>query len=259
MVNLLSSAEAAEALQVGVSSIKRWTDDALLAAIRTPGGHRRYTPSELARFAHERGITHSLSAPDRLASVSPRKSSTRPTVEALRRGDLSFLEPRSSDPATRAAHLDAVGDVLRRMGVLWEKGRLSVDEEHSASHRLVAALERLRPEPADGPLALLACPPGERHDLPLHLVRLVLEWRGWRTDLAGADLPWPAMLHAVERTRPALLALSARAADLLPPLELQRLSRLTTVIAGGSWARGPAKDVLRFRTLRGFNRWLGSL
>jgi len=28
---------------------------------------------------------------------------------------------------------------------------------------------------------------------------------------------------------------------------------------GGSWARGPGRGVARFRTLRGFNRWLGAI
>src|ERR1043166_9611056 len=42
-VELWTSAEVARAFRVGVSSIKRWTDEGELESVRTPGGHRRYS------------------------------------------------------------------------------------------------------------------------------------------------------------------------------------------------------------------------
>ena len=60
---LWSSAEAARAFRVGVSSIKRWTDDGELESVRTVGGHRRYTLLALHRFANIRKLPADLLPP----------------------------------------------------------------------------------------------------------------------------------------------------------------------------------------------------
>jgi hypothetical protein len=130
---------------------------------------------------------------------------------------------------------------------------------------IAEALERMRPlATREGPLAVLACPPGELHELPLHLVRLVLEWSGWRTELMGADLPWAGARAAIERARPPVLAFSARSGapfheDEFTAIVATALARGVTVVTGGEWARGGIGRetcYLRFRTLRGFEKWL---
>src|SRR3954447_22848974 len=60
---LLTSAEAARAVRVGVSSVKRWTDEAELESVRTPGGHRRYTLRALHQFAAARRLPTDLLPP----------------------------------------------------------------------------------------------------------------------------------------------------------------------------------------------------
>ena len=103
-----------------------------------------------------------------------------------------------------------------------------------------------------GPICILACPPDELHELPLRMVRLVLEWRGWRTDFLGATTPWDSLQHAVRTTKPDLVALSARN-PIRIPIELG-----AQVVVGGSWARGPGRGPLRFRSVRAFDRWLAA-
>lgn len=251
---LWTSAEAARALGVGTSSVKRWADDGELDSVRTPGGHRRYTLAALHAFAEAHGLETSLPP---LATSSRRVS----LLTALTRGDAStvlrLVTPPGDALSERAAFLDeTVGGVLREIGSRWERGKLGVDEEHRASHLLMEVLDRLRPVTPKGSLALLACPPGELHELPLHLVRLVLEWRGWRTEMAGADLPWDALQDMVARLEPELVAMSARSEEPFRELEWKGDVRL---VAGGGWARGPGRDYMRFRTLRGFDRWLASV
>jgi hypothetical protein len=76
----------------------------------------------------------------------------------------------------------------------------SASTKNIASHLLGEALDGLRPEvAADAPLALLACPPGEMHELPLRFVRLVLENNGWRTELYGASLAPDDLQRTAER------------------------------------------------------------
>ena len=262
---LLTSAEAALALHVSVSSIKRWTDDGALASVRTVGGHRRYTAAALHAFARERGLPVADLPP--LPAERPR--SKRTLYEALTKGDApavhQLIEPPSRAPETAAEFFDLVAtSAMREIGERWETGEVSVECEHRASHLLENALDRMRPATARGKLALLVCPPDEWHELPLRMVRLILEWSGWRTELLGAALPWADARRAVARSRAALIGFSSRTGAPFQSAEFERLlafarGKGTTVIAGGEWARGGSgadEGFLRFRTLRGFERWL---
>ena len=264
---LWTSAAAARAFGVGVSSIKRWTDEGELEAVRTPGGHRRYTLESLHEFASLRGIRTELLPPVAHGGVP---SADVTLYSALVKGDAdavrALVTPRVDSLAKQAAFFDrVVGEALREIGFRWERGELGVDQEHKASHMIAEALDRLRPAgQIGGRLAILACPPDEWHDLPLRLVRLVLEWSGWRTELLGASLPWKFVRAAVDRSNPALVALGARSSEAFLYNDFSQLvehcnARGTQVAVGGEWARGGTGSVdgyTRFRTLRGFERWL---
>jgi excisionase family DNA binding protein len=270
---LWSSAEAARAFRVGVSSIKRWTDDGELESVRTVGRHRRYTLLALHRFASIRKLPTDRLPPldEPVAQVAIEPPADVTLFDALLKGDAGvvrqLVNPRVGSVAQRAAFLDrVVGEALREIGERWMNGVLSVDQEHRASHLVAEAVDLLRPPPADGPLALLACPPSEDHELPLRLVRLVLEWHGWRTQLAGARTPWGGLKASVDELQPPLVALSARSSEPFDDREFDAVvehcaGRGATVTTGGEWARGgtgQAGAYLRFRTLRGFERWLRS-
>jgi excisionase family DNA binding protein len=266
---MLTTTDAARALGVGASSIKRWTDAGELRSMRTPGGHRRYSVDELQRFADARGL-----ARDALPQVAPISPSEKPKVtleQALRCGDagaasLLLSAAAASDPGSSAQFLDEiVAPAMRSIGDAWEAGSCGVDEEHRASHLLADILDGLRSYPqSDGPTALLACPPGEWHDLPLRMLRLIVERSGWRSDFTGAHLPWAAIRNAVMSRAPRLVLLTARSRDaFVSPdfLELaHQCSRIgITLAVGGAWARGGGRrqgPYLRFRSLRSFVRWL---
>jgi excisionase family DNA binding protein len=269
---LWTSAEAAEAFRVGVSSIKRWTDEGELESIRTPGRHRRYTLPALFRFASIRSLPTDRLPPleqtELFEEIPPPADVT--LYQALVDGDeeavRQLVTPHVETMVQRASFLDrVVGDALRAIGDRWECGELSVEVEHRASHIVADAIDRLRPRVnRDGKLAVLACPPAEAHELPLRLVRLVFEWAGWRTELLGGELPWPDALHAVDRAAPRVIAFSARSSEPFHHLDFESLvdhcaARETIVITGGGWARGGQpveRGYFRFRSLRGFEKWL---
>ncbi|MEA2571886.1 MAG: MerR family transcriptional regulator, light-induced transcriptional regulator [Acidobacteriota bacterium] len=269
---LWTSAEVASAFRVGVSSIKRWTDEGELEAARTPGKHRRYALEAIHRFARIRGLSITRLPPidDASFESEPPLPADITLYEALRNGDAHAVRqlatPRVDSLAKQAAFYDRViGDALREIGDRWERGDLGVDEEHRASYLIADAIDDLRPRATRaGSLALLACPPDEHHELPLRLVRVVLESSGWRTDYRGANLPWTSLSSAIDAAKPHLVAFTARSAMAFETSEFERIvdlcrSRGTTVITGGDWARGgvsASRHYLRFRTLRGFERWL---
>lgn len=47
---LLTPGQVAEALNVGVDTVRRWAQDGKLSAVRTPGGHYRYRASEVEKL-----------------------------------------------------------------------------------------------------------------------------------------------------------------------------------------------------------------
>lgn len=104
--DLLTSSEVGALLQVNPSSVKKWVDDGLLAAFRTPGGHRRIRVADLVQFldAHQMPIP-----PDLLANTKRRVLIVDDDVvqlRALARG-LSRLSDRI-EIATTANGIDAL-------------------------------------------------------------------------------------------------------------------------------------------------------
>lgn len=66
---LLTSSEVGELLQVNPSSVKKWVDDGLLLAFRTPGGHRRIRAADLVTFL----VHHSMPIPTDLQDAAKKR------------------------------------------------------------------------------------------------------------------------------------------------------------------------------------------
>ena len=90
-----------------------------------------------------------------------------------------------------------LGPLLKELGSRWQEGRLAVWEEHLASGFVRTLAEALYPMVAEESAradvtrgtVLLACPPGELHDLGLRLLSDRLELVGLRSVFLGADTP----------------------------------------------------------------------
>jgi excisionase family DNA binding protein len=66
---LLTSSEVGGLLQVNPSSVKKWVDDGLLQAFRTPGGHRRIRAVDLVAFL----VRHEMPIPEDLQDAAKRR------------------------------------------------------------------------------------------------------------------------------------------------------------------------------------------
>jgi methanogenic corrinoid protein MtbC1 len=155
-------------------------------------------------------------------------------LEALRAADgpgayqvaAQALESGLTAPAL---YQRVIAPAMHEIGELWEKGALTVADEHLATaltHRVLAALRppiRLRVGGPDGgrgrPQALLATVQGEQHALGLRMAADVLEEVGYGTIYLGADVPTEALLQAVAAFEPDLLALAATMPEAKPTLE----------------------------------------
>jgi methanogenic corrinoid protein MtbC1 len=105
---------------------------------------------------------------------------------------------------------EVVLPLLRDIGERWHRGELSVGQEHFATHVLRGRLLGLARgwSRGVGPRAVLACPPLERHDIPLVAFGLALRGYGWRIVFLGADTPIDAVAAAAQGAR--LVVLAAR-------------------------------------------------
>jgi len=130
---------------------------------------------------------------------------------------------------------------LRRLGERWAAAQIGVAHEHFASNVIGGRLRTLARNWGSGvgPRAVLACQPGERHDLGLLCFGLVLREHGWTITYLGADTPPRAVLTACGELAPAIVVLSSvnRERFRRPADEIIALGKATRRVAiGGAGA-----------------------
>ena len=239
----------------------------LLRPTRSAGGLRLYSLEDLERVRlMSRHIADGVAAREAAALAARAELGAEPASVAAPPGRAAAFDPGGAltqltraveafdEPAAQAiidellsaATIDAVlSEVvvpfLREVGDRWQRGELSVAQEHFASNVLRGRLLGLGRGwgAGSGPRALLACPSGERHDLGLIAFGLALRARGWRIDFLGSDTPTESIVRAVHTLDPALLVVSATAANLLRPVldDLAALAPGRTVALAGAGVR----------------------
>jgi MerR family transcriptional regulator, light-induced transcriptional regulator len=222
--------ELSRRVGVGPDLLRTWERRyGLLHPARTEGGTRLYSADDERRVrtmqAHlENGLSAAEAA--RLASVDERATFAAERGDAIQRG---IAELRAALDAMDADAAHAVLDgllasftletvlsgvlmpYLHELGERWQRGEASVSQEHIASNLLRARLLALARgwERGEGRIAVLACAPGEQHDLPLIAFGLALRGRGWRIVFLGADTPADSIADTARRLRPALVVVSS--------------------------------------------------
>ena len=257
--------------RVGVSPelLRAWERRyGLLQPIRTEGGFRLYTDDDAERVERmKRALDEGFSAAEASRRVLALERSTERAHDDARERLLAAA--RAYDEPTMHAILDetlagfsletVLGDlvlpVLREIGAEWERGALEVGQEHFASNLVrerLLALARLWGR-GGGPLAILACAPGERHDIGLIAFGLVLRSHGWRILFLGADTPIGTLETAVSAAMPHLVVVAATDGALLEAESrgLRRLGRSAPLVLAGAGASEQLSNRLRIDRLDG--------
>ena len=201
----------------------------LLRPMRSEGGFRLYSPQDERRVAVMRShLERGLSAAEAARLTVDEEHAPAPPAEtpALERsaGELRAALDALDEDASQSA-LDrlfsgfsiatvleqVVLPYLRELGDRWERGGASVAQEHFASHVLRGRLLGLARgwDRGAGPRALLACMPGEQHDLGLIVFGLALHERGWRITFLGPDTPLDTLTDTAGTLRPDAVVLVA--------------------------------------------------
>jgi DNA-binding transcriptional MerR regulator len=249
----------------------------LLHPTRSPGGLRLYSLDDLARVRlMSRHIAEGIAAREAAALAGRASVGSEPPLSgeaeaafdarsaraALGRALDGFDEPAAQsviDGLLAVATIDAllsevVVPYLHEVGERWERGELSVAQEHFASNVLRGRLLGLARGwgQGAGPRALLACPEGEHHDLGLISFGLALRARGWRIDFLGSNTPIESIGQAARSIQPELVVLSATAPELLLPVlsQLPELAGGRRVALAGAGAEG-LRDVAGVLRLTG--------
>ena len=171
----------------------------LLEPTRSAGGLRLYSAADLERVrAMQQHLAEGLAAAEAAAlaaEAEPRADQAVVFSPAAAKRDLDaalsgFEEARAHvvlDELLATATLDSIlSEVLipflHELGERWERGEITVAQEHFASSVLRGRLLGLARgwDRGIGPRVLLSCAPGERHDLGLIAFGLALRARGFR-------------------------------------------------------------------------------
>jgi MerR family transcriptional regulator, light-induced transcriptional regulator len=204
----------------------------LLRPARSAGGFRLYSATDedrvrLMRRHLDAGVSAAQAA--RLALAEPARDAGGETDAGGLAGPASALGnalDRLDEPGAHAALdgllarftletvlRDVLLPYLHELGARWERGEVSVAQEHFASNVLRGRLLGLARGwgQSAGPRAVLACAPGELHDLPLIVFGLVLAERGWSITYFGPDTPIATIDEVLEDLRPRVVVVSATA------------------------------------------------
>ena len=144
---------------------------------------------------------------------------------------------------------------LAELGKRWQLGTASIAQEHFASNLLRGWLAGLARGWGNGhgPRAVLACPPGELHDLALMIFGIMLNRSGWRIDYLGMITPVDELTRTVAMRRPDLVVLAATLPERLEPLapQLTSLAQHTPLALAGAGATPELADAVGARLLTG--------
>jgi DNA-binding transcriptional MerR regulator len=135
----------------------------------------------------------------------------------------AVLDRLVSDLSVTAVLRDVVLPYLAQLGDRWQRGTASIAQEHFASNIIRGRLAGLARGwgGGHGPRAVLACPPGEQHDLGLMIFGIVLNRSGWSIDYFGPSTPVEEVERVVDATHPDLVVLAATRPEVFEPLRSQ--------------------------------------
>ena len=230
----------------------------LLRPARSAGGLRLYSPADVERVAlMQQHLAEGMAAAEAAALAVRDAVDEEAARTALRpaaiRDELAtaldaFDEPRAQAILDRLLALatvetllaEVVVPYLQELGDRWKRGDASVAQEHFASSVLRGRLLGLARGwgLGLGPVAVLACLPGEQHDLGLIAFGLALRSQGWRIVYLGPDSPLDTVADVSHQLEPSLVVLNAVSRERVRPVlpQLRALARRHKLALGGAAA-----------------------
>ncbi len=250
---LLNIAAISRRTGVAPDTLRKWESRyGVLRPTRTAGGQRRYDEADVQRVEWLRDrIAEGWRIGEAARMLDAETSALDDPVELL---DALTVAIRDVDLPSVTATLDqafavlpleqalteVVTPALSWTGEAWHRGELSIAQEHAISAKVRAHLTRLVADArADvHGVAVLACGPGEYHDLGLLMLAVALRADGWRVEYLGVDTPADTAIEFAERISATMLCFStARDASveaLRASLGAQTSESTVPIVIGGA-------------------------
>jgi DNA-binding transcriptional MerR regulator len=254
--------ELARRTGVSPALLRAWeTRYHLLSPSRSAGGFRLYSEEDEARVRRMRSLQEEgLSASEAARSAleggwSPVEAPATTLDEAakeLRLALESYDEVEAQALFDRllttltldSALAEVVLPCLQEIGDGWERGELSVAQEHFAANLIRGRLLALARGWGQGlgPRALLACAPGELHDLGLISFGLALRARGWTITFLGPSTPVETLADTATTLEPELVTIASTSPEPFSShaSELERLAAEVPLALAG---RGASEEL----------------
>jgi DNA-binding transcriptional MerR regulator len=231
----------------------------LLRPTRSDGRYRLYSAQDERRVAAmrthlERGLSAAEAARLTLDEDGGESPSTTTPVLARRaqqlRAALDELDEAGAHEAldrllaelsVETALREVVLPYLRELGDRWERGDASIGQEHFATGVLRDRLLGLARGWGRGGRAhaLLACAPGEHHELALITFGLALRDRNWRITYLGPSTPVDTVTEIADAIGPDTVVIAATTTGCL---DGQWPALATLARAFPLWLAGPGAD-----------------
>jgi MerR family transcriptional regulator, light-induced transcriptional regulator len=149
---------------------------------------------------------HPVEIPRPMQPLSASPAGQAQLSEALFQHDLARADRLMSEmlafSSPEEITLNVIGPVLAELGEAWEKGRMTVSDEHLASNylrqRLLMWMVSGPPARATNPI-VLACAPGEWHDGSLLMLGVLLRRQGWPVAYLGQNMPFEDLAAFIEQ------------------------------------------------------------
>lgn len=228
MSGYLRIGEVARRAGVSAATLRAWERRyGLLEPERSGGGFRLYSDEDVARVRAmrdqvDRGVAAAEAA--RLARAAPSEVGA-PAADPAELASLlgrafddfdeiaaqGVLDRASASLSLESALRDVLLPAMSAVGSRWQEDASSIAQEHFATNVVRGRLLGLARgwDRGSGPRALLACPPGEQHDLALLVFGIALRNHGWRVTHLGADTPVATVAAAAALLAPDVVVLAA--------------------------------------------------
>lgn len=144
---------------------------------------------------------------------------------------------------------------LRRIGIMWQKNKISAADEHAATEicryiifRLCDSIPREKPLPYK---ALVSCVPGEEHEMGAEIMASYLESKGWRVYFIGHSAPEQDNIDAITKHKPDVVFLSVTLISNLPETveflkKVRKISSEVKIVLGGKAAVAAKETIQKF-------------
>ena len=230
---------------VNPDTLRKWEQRyRILQPMRTAGGQRRYSERDVARVewlcermreGYRIGEAATLLGTVDVTPARSTRDHLRATLRAVESGgEVGLLVDQAFALYGVDETLDGIlAPLLREVGARWRRGEVTIAEEHAVSEAVRSRLGHLLADAGGGVrgTVVLACAPGEHHELGLMMLAIALRRDGWKVTYLGADTPFEAAVALARKQRARLLGISATTRSFTAPRDAD-----VEIVVGGQAA-----------------------